>query len=253
MLFSEADILQQVRLLREVPMLIEALAKRRLIEETAQDVGLTATTEELQKASDSLRIRHQLQSTDATWRWLQKYYLSLDDFEAMARVMVLSGKLAHHLFADKVDLTFGQNYLDYSQVAFYEVIFRDYGLAMELYYSLQEAELTFSEVVARYCQDRENQRRGGYQGFWVRSQLIPEIASVIFTAQPPEILKPIKTPQHTHLVRVEEIVRPSLDKKLRQKILADLFSDWLAQQIKTVEATFQPETSQPPEDTASAA
>ncbi len=252
MFFSEADLLQQVRLLREVPTLVEALAKRQLIEETAQNMGLTATAEELQKASDSLRIRHQLLSTDDTWRWLKKHYLSLEDFETMARMTVLSGKLAQHLFADKVDLTFGQNYLDYSRVAFYEVIFDDYGLAMEVYYSLQESELTFGEVVNRYCRDREHQRRGGYQGFWNRTQLVPEIASVIFTAQPPEILKPIKTSQHTHLIRVEEIVRPSLDNKLRQKILADLFSEWLSKQLKTVETTLQPE-GQPLEDTASAA
>jgi predicted glycosyl hydrolase (DUF1957 family) len=42
-----------------------------------------------------------------------------------------------------------------------------------------------------------------------------------------------------HLIWVEEVIQPQLDEQLRQKIIAESFSDWLKQQINAMKIITQ--------------
>ena len=61
----------------------------------------------------------------------------------------------------------------------------------------------------------------------------PEVSAAVFAANPSTILKPIVTADGIYLVLVEEIVQTELDQKLRQKIMLDLYCEWLKQQAGT--------------------
>jgi len=114
----------------------------------------------------------------------------------------------------------------------YEVVLDDEDLAMELFYAVQEGEMSFYEVAHQYIQDTELRRKGGYRGIVQRKELKPEISAAVFAATPPQVLKPIMTSSGVHLIFVEEIVEPELDNKLHYQILSDLFQEWLNQQIE---------------------
>jgi hypothetical protein len=150
-------------------------------------------------------------------------------------INVLSGKLAQHLFANKVEAFFVEHQLDYAGVVMCEVVLDDEDLAMELFYGIQEGEMSFYEVAHQYIQDMELRRKGGYQGIVRRKELKPEISAAVFATTPPQVLKPIVTAKGVHLILVEEIIQPQLDDKLRSQNLSDLFSEWLKQQIEKVE------------------
>ncbi len=64
----------------------------------------------------------------------------------------------------------------------------------------------------------------------------------MFAATPPQILKPITTPKGVYLIWVEEIIQPQLDDELRQQIISDLFSDWLKQQITSMDIVIELDT-----------
>ena len=147
-------------------------------------------------------------------------------------INVLSGELAQHLFADKVEAFFVEHQLDYAGVVMYEVVLDDEDLAMELFYGIQEGEMSFYDVAHQYIQDTELRRKGGYQGIVRRKELKPEISAAVFAAKPPQILKPIVTSSGVHLILVEETIIPELNNKLRYQILSDLFAGWLKQQIE---------------------
>jgi len=117
----------------------------------------------------------------------------------------------------------------------YEVVLNDEDLAMELFYAVQEGEMSFYEVAHQYIQDKELRRKGGYRGMVQRKELKPEISAAVFAAKPPQVLKPILTSSGAHLILVEEIIQPQLNEKLHQKIVSDFFSEWLKQQIAEVE------------------
>lgn len=229
------EILHQIKLSCQIPSIVEGILTRKIIARTAKGHGITSEPSELQQAADSLRLISNLRSTDATWSWLQKHSLSLDDFEELVEVTVISSKLAQHLFADKVEPFFVENQLDYAQVVMYEVVFDDEDMAMEIFYSIGEGEIGFHEVAHQYILDTEHRRSGGYRGVLCRQNLKPEISAAVFAASPPQLLKPIVTSKGIHLIFVEKIIQPKLDDILHHKIISDLFSEWLKQQIEKFE------------------
>jgi len=232
---TSENILHQVKLSCKIPSVIEEIVTRKIIADAAANVGIKAETEELQKAADNTRLLGKLKSADDTWAWLQKHGLSLDDFEEVIYNNVISAKLAQHLFVDKVEPFFVEHQLDYAGVVMYEVVLDDEDLAIELFYGIQEGEMSFYEVAHQYIQDTELRRKGGYRGIVRRKELKPEISAAVFAAKPPQVLKPIVTSSGVNLILVEEIIQPELDDKLSSQIMFNLFDEWLQQQIEQVE------------------
>ena len=229
------DIFHQVKLSCQIPSLSEGIVTRKIIAAAAAEAGIKVEPEELQQAADQFRLMSQLRSVDDTWEWLEKHGLSLDEFEELVHTNLISEKLAQHLFGDKVEPFFFDHQLDYAGVIMYEVILDDEDLAIELFYGLQEGEMSFPEVSHQYIQDTELRRSGGYQGIRRRTELKSEISAAVFSATPPQILKPIVTSKGVHLLLVEEIIQPQLDEKLRYQILSDLFVAWVKLKIEQVE------------------
>ncbi|WP_013321444.1 peptidylprolyl isomerase [Gloeothece verrucosa] len=236
---TPSDIFKAVQISCQIPEFIEQIVTRKIIEEAAKKAGIKIETEELQKAADEFRLGNQLQNAEDTWKWLEKYSLSLDSFEELVYINLISNKLVNHLFGDKIDAYFFQNQLDYGGVVMYEVVLEDKDLALELFYGIQEGEMSFYEVAHQYIAEQELRRKCGYLGMVNRKNLKPEISAVVFAANPPQVLKPIITSKGVHLILVEEIVKPELNQNLARKIAADLFTDWLKEQIAQVEVIKQ--------------
>ena len=232
---SREEILHQIKLSCQIPSVIEGIATRKILANTAQELGIKVEPEELQQAADNIRLINNLRRTDDTWLWLQKHSLSLDEFEESVYATVVSSKLAQHLFADKVEPFFVEHQLDYAQVVMYEVVLDDRDLAMELFYAIASGEIGFPSVAHQYIQDTELRRTGGYRGTLSRKALLPEISAAVFGATGSQILKPIATSSGVHLIWVEELIQPRLDELIRYKILSDLFSEWLKGQIEQFE------------------
>jgi parvulin-like peptidyl-prolyl isomerase len=232
---SPEEIIYQLKISCQIPSVLEGIATRKIIASTAQKIGIKVELEELQQAADNLRLINNLRRADETLAWLQKHCLSVDEFEEVAHISVLSSKLAQHLFADKVEPFFVEHQLDYAQVVMYEVVLDDEDLAMELFYAIAEGETSFPEVAHEYIQDTELRRAGGYRGILHRKNLKPEISAAVFAATPPQILKPIVTSSGAHLILVEELIQPKLEDTVRHKILSDLFSAWLKQELEQAE------------------
>ncbi|MFB2771858.1 peptidylprolyl isomerase [Pelatocladus sp. BLCC-F211] len=230
---SSVDILQQIKLSCQIPELVQAIANRKIVTDAANQAGIKVETTELQKAADNLRVANKLLKAEDTWAWLKKHHLAVEEFELLAETNLLSAKLASHLFADKVEPFFYENQLNYVAAAIYEVVLDDEDLALELFYALQEGEISFAEIARQYIQNPELRRAGGYLGVKTRSELRPEIAAAVFACNPPGVIKPIVTPKGVHLIWVEEIIQPQLNDLVRLKILSDLFANWLKQQSST--------------------
>jgi parvulin-like peptidyl-prolyl isomerase len=228
---STIDILNQVKLSCQIPSIVEGILSRKIRRYAAAEAGIAVDPEELQQAADSIRLINGLRRSEDTWQWLQKYCLSLDEFEEIAYDSAISSKLAQHLFEEKVEPYFLEHQLDYAQVAMYEVVFDDEDLAMEIFYAIEEDEISFHDAAHQYSQEKELKRSCGYRGLLHRKDLKPEVSAAVFASSPPQMLKPIMTSLGSHLILVEEIVQPQLDIPLRQKILSHLFTEWLKQEI----------------------
>lgn len=236
---TKEDILFEVKLSCKIPEFVEGIVTRKVIENVAVQLGIKVETEELQIGADQIRLMNKLNSADDTWAWLEKHSLSIDDYEEIVYTTVISGKLAAHLFADKVEPYFLQHQLDYAGVVMYEVFLDDEDLAIELFYAIKQGEMSFYDVAHKYIQDTELRRKGGYRGIVRRQELKPEISAAVFAAKPLQLLKPIVTSSGVHLILVEEIIQGELDNVLYQKIVSNLFSEWLKEQISKVDVVKQ--------------
>jgi parvulin-like peptidyl-prolyl isomerase len=230
---SDRELIYEAKIAGKIPELRQGIVRRKIVQTQVQIAGIAPTLAELQAAADRFRIVNHLESAEATKKWLDDRLLSIDDFEDIVTQNLLATKLAEHLFGDRVEQSFYQNILDYSGATIYEVILEDYDLAIEIFYSLQEGDLSFADVAHQYISSSELRRRGGYIGRVGRKQLRPELSAAIFAAKSPQLLKPIVTAVGVHLIQVEEIIEPQLDEQLRQQILAEMFERWLSEIIAT--------------------
>ncbi|AUT00324.1 peptidylprolyl isomerase [Nostoc sp. CENA543] len=236
---TNKDILRQVKLSCQIPEITQQIITRQIIENTAKQAAIKIESEELQKAADQMRLVNNLLNSEETWQWLTTHHLSLDDFEDIVYTSLLSGKLAVHLFADKVEPYFYAHQSNYLGAVMYEVILDDEDLGWELFYAIKADEMSYFDVAYKYIQNTELRRKCGYLGLVNRQNLTPEVSTAVFASQPPQILKPIVTAKGVHLIFVEEIVQRQLDDKLHQEIAAHLYYEWLNLQSLQVECNIQ--------------
>lgn len=229
---SLSEFLGRLKRSCKLPSLIKETVYQQIINDTARIESIEISDRELQQAADNFRLRYSLKDPATTWEWLQKNYLTGDDFEQLIYESLVTAKLIEHLFGDRVEACFYQHQLDFTQAALYEIVFDDFSVAIEEFYALQEQETTFAEVARRYIQEPNLRRQHGYQGVLPRTKLNSAISALVFAANPPEILKPIVVNKKVHLILVEEIIKPQLDEALREQIVNQLFSDWLEKQVQ---------------------
>lgn len=241
---KSSEIINHLKLSSQINRILEGVATCQIIESKAAELGIEISDRELQQAADDFRLTHNLHNIEATWQWLQKNHLSMDDFEALIRTNIITNKLAHHLFSDRVKAFFFQHQLDYAGAAMYEVILDDEDVAIELFCALQEEEMSFHDVARTYESNPARRRSGGYCGVLQRQNLKPEISAAVFAASPPQLLKPIVTSIGVHLILVEEIIQPQLDEELHNQIMSGLFSEWLQQQLEEIQIVTEFQTSE---------
>ena len=222
-----------------IPKVTEKIIRNKIISEKAKEVGIVPDSSSVQKAADSIRIARKLISADDTFKWLEENCLSNNDFEEIVLLSLFANELSKTLFSSKVKPYFFENQLNYIEIVMYEVILDDHDLAMELFYAVQENEISFHDVAHKYIQDPELRRHGGYRGLLKRKSLKSEISAAVHNAQAPELLKPIITSSGIHLIFVEEIIKPQLDDQLCQQICFDLFNEWVDKEASNWQVTTQ--------------
>ncbi|MDJ0732525.1 MAG: peptidylprolyl isomerase [Nostocaceae cyanobacterium] len=236
---STSDIIHRLKVSCQIPEVIEAIASQVIITEAAQKAGIELTEAELQSEGDKFRVEKNIATAKETWAWLDKHHMSVKEFEELIYNNLIAKKLAHHMFAAKVEKFFYENRIDYEAAVTYEVTFENRDLALELFYALEEGEITFPEIARLYIQDPQLRRAGGYQGVRYRKDFRPEIAAAVFAATSCQMLKPITTPKGVYLIWVEEIIQPELNEELREKIICELFDTSLKKEVQFLKITTQ--------------
>jgi parvulin-like peptidyl-prolyl isomerase len=228
------DILEQLKISRKIPEIIEQILTRRIVKVEADKLGIKVDIPELQEAADLFRAKHRLISARITDKWLEINQLSLDEFETIVHLELLSDKLKQVILIDKVEQHFYQHQLDFDRVVISEIILSNKELATELYYAIREGEISFQDVASKYITDPELKRKGGYLGQITRKDLNPGLRSIFSVTTYPQVIKPIATAKGFHLVWVEDIVKATLDELTYQEIQSQLFKEFLNEKVMSL-------------------
>ncbi len=210
------------------PLLLATLAER-LVQQQAQQEGLSISVEELQAAADCSRGRQGLHTAADTHAWLQSCGLSVDDFEADLEESLLAGKLKQHLTAGRVEEYFASHQDEYERLRLAQLLVARDDLARELASQVRDEGRDLEDIA------RDNGLRVVQRQLF-RKQLVGPLAEALAEARTGELVGPLRTTQGFVLVILKQRQPPGLDPTTRQSIQNELFARWLADQMK--EATF---------------
>lgn len=202
-----------------------------IVNRAAAARGLEIDPQEIQTDIERQQRERRLEKAADTFSWLSKQGITADDWEAGIRDRLLTQKLVENLFGEEVESFFTQNRLNFDQIVLYQIIVPYEPLAYELFYQIEEAEISFFEAAHLYDIDANRRYYCGYEGKLYRWSLKPEIAAVVFAATPGQVIYPIQTKQGFHLLRVEEFIPAQLSPENRQQILQKLFQNWLNSEL----------------------
>ncbi|CAD5959858.1 Foldase protein PrsA [Planktothrix tepida] len=230
-LLDNEEIISFLKQNLEFKEVYQKILSQKVINQVAEERGIIVTAEEIQNQANQQRYAKRLEKAADTLAWLADQMITSDDWEAGIRERLLAQKLAESLFTKDVEKYFIQNRLNFEQVSLYQIIVPYERLARELFYQIEEEEISFYHAAHLYDIEPGRRERCGYEGQLYRWGLKADFAAIVFAATPGEILSPVKTDQGYHLILVEEFIQAELTIERTQEIIQKLFKDWLASEL----------------------
>ncbi|MBD2740551.1 peptidylprolyl isomerase [Coleofasciculus sp. FACHB-1120] len=231
---SSVEVDEIVSFLKKDIQLKEVCQKilyQKIITQAAQERSLTVTPEEIQAEANKLRYAKRLEKAADTLAWLAEQMIASEDWEEGIRDRLISKKLAESLFAKEAEKFFAQNKLNFDQIILYQMILPDERLAQELFYQIEEREISFYEAAHLYDSDERRRYQCGYEGKLYRWSFKPDLSAIIFSAKRKEVFGPISTEQGYHLFMVEEFSPAQFTPQTHQEIMDRMFKEWLASEL----------------------
>jgi parvulin-like peptidyl-prolyl isomerase len=209
----------------------QSISANRLIKQVALDRGLQVSDLDIQMEADRFRHANGLEHAADTLNWLKAQQITPELWEESIRDRLLSDRLAHHLFDQDVERTFAENRVIYEQVALYQLVVPYEKLAMELFYQIDQSEISFYRAAHLYDIDPVRRRHCGFEGLLVRGQIEPRLSSIVFGSEPQQVTQPIQLDNSYHLIWVEEFLAAALTDQIRQELLDQLFQTWVTNEL----------------------
>ncbi len=230
-LIEASEIIELLKQELQLKPFCQKLLQKKVIDKAAREQGLTVTPEEIQVVGDQLRREKRLEKAADTIAWLADQMVSVEDLEAGICDRLLTQKLAEHLFSKEVEKNFVQNKLQFDQIILYQIIVTNLQLAREIFYQIQEGEISFFDAAHLYDIDENRRHLCGCEGKVYRWGLKPDIAVAVFSAKPGEVIRPIETERGYNLFLVEKFLPAELTPERYQEILHNMFNEWLGNEV----------------------
>ncbi len=222
------DFLKKNLQFREV---YQHILYQKIINQKATELNLQVKLEEIQQEAESQRRQQRLEKAADTYVWLSEQMITPEDWEVGIREKLLRQKLAEFLFSKRVDEFFQQNKLNFDQVILYQIIVPYEKLALEIFYQIEEEEMSFYQAAYLYNTEEDRRYKCGYEGKLFRWNINPDMAAAIFAAEPQTVIHPIKTEQGCHILMVEAFLPAQLTPEIYQEILHKMFEEWLMSEL----------------------
>ena len=163
-LIESSEIIELLRQELQLKPFCQKVLQKKVIDKAAGERGLTVTPDEIQVVGDQLRREKRLEKAADTIAWLADQMISVEDLEAGICDRILSQKLAEHLFTKEVEKNFVQNKLQFDQIIFYQIVVTNLQLAREIFYEIQEGEISFFDAAHLYDIDENRRHLCGCEG-----------------------------------------------------------------------------------------
>jgi parvulin-like peptidyl-prolyl isomerase len=201
----------------------------QLIREVMIDQAIAAislTPEETLQACQQFYQKHQLKSEAQVQTWLAERGLTRDHLESLITRPIRLEHFQQTTFAHKLESYFLQRKSQLDRVVYSLIRVKDLGIAQELYFRIQAGEQSFEELARIHSQGIEAET-GGLLGPVALGVPHPAIAKMLASSQPGQVLPPARLEDWIIILRLEKYLPAQLDESTRQRLLHELFEQWL--------------------------
>ncbi len=175
-----AEIEEYLRQELQLKQICCNILHQKIVAEAASSRNITVTDEEIEAEANQIRCSLRLEKAADTLAWLEDNMLNSEQWEIAINRHLLADKLAKHLFDSKVESYFAQNRLNFDRFVLYQLVVPYQKLAQELFYQIEEEEISFYQAAHLYDIDEQRRYVCGYEGKVDRWKYPPEIAAAIF-------------------------------------------------------------------------
>lgn len=222
--------------------MLPQLAKEIIIEQAIADIE--CTTEEQTMARQKFCQQYQISTEEQMQGWLKQYLMTPAQLEHLILREPKLEKFKQTTWEAQLESYFLKCKGKLDQIVYSLIRTKDPGIAQELYFRIQEQETSFAELAKKYSQGPEAQT-GGLIGPVELNVPHPQIAQMLGSSKPGQLCPPARVGDWLVIVRLEKYISAQLDQPMRQRLLDELFKNWLASQL-------QQQVSFSPDDTGNA-
>ncbi|WP_193199000.1 glycosyltransferase [Nostoc sp. MG11] len=229
--------------------LLPKLQQELLIDQAMSTTGFAyapfnCTPEEQAKCCQDFCAKHQLMSEAERLSWLEQQGMTETQFLDLATRNLRIEKFKQATWGSQLESYFYQRKKQLDRVVYSLIRTHDAAAAQELYFRLLENEQPFADLAVQYSQGSEAQV-GGLIGPVAMSTPHPKLARILAVNQPGQLSPPTRVGDWWVIVRPEKYIPAQLDEPMQQKLLNELFSSWLKEQLQQQNSQQQVEVQKP--------
>jgi parvulin-like peptidyl-prolyl isomerase len=220
--------------------LLDLLRRYRLMPKLLQEVVIDdaiapqpCDRAEIFEAYRQFYTQYNIKSDEQFQAWLDRNRTDRDQIEAMITRNLKLEKFKQERWGHQLESYFLKRKRFLDRVIYSLIRVDSPTIARELYFRLQAGEASFSDLAKRYSKGHESQTNG-VLGPVEMNQPHPALAEILATHAPGELIPPIHIEDWVILARVEQFFPAQLDDAMRQRLLHELFEEWLDTQLATL-------------------
>ena len=217
-----------------IPLLTNYQMLSRLVTEYIIDEAIKpikCTSEEITTACQQFALANQLNTEIDRLAWLNRHQLNSEQFIAIATRNLKIAKFKQVTWGEQVKPYFFKHKQQFDRVIYSIIWVEDMDLAQEIYFRIQDKEQSFAELARQYSQGAEAQS-GGLVGSVELGTLPQPLKKALFTNQAEGNTLPVRLGKWMTVVRLEKYINAQLDAQTQQRILNELFKNWLQQKLQ---------------------
>jgi parvulin-like peptidyl-prolyl isomerase len=217
-----------------IPLLKQYGILPQLVQETIVESaisGISLSQEEITQIYKQFYQQQQLNSDADLEAWLQARGLDRQQLDYQVTRNVKLETFKKTTWGDKLQSYFVQRKTKLDRVVYSLIRVKDICIAQELYFRIQEGEQSFGELAREYSEGPEAQT-GGILGPVELGVPHPALAKMLSSIQPGQLLPPTPLGDWIAIVRLEKFLPAQLDEQTKQRLLNELYENWLQTQLK---------------------
>ena len=219
-----------------VPLLASYQLLPQLLRELVTDQAIAeiiCTQDEQDQCLQQFCQQQQISSAPEQQAWLTKNHLTDRQLVPLVTRPLRIARYKQTTWGAKLESYFLQRKSQLDRAIYGLIRLQDLGIAQELYFRISEGEQSFALLAREYSQGPEAQT-GGLVGPAELGTLHPTLAKVLSVSKPEQLWAPMQLGPWWVLIRLEKFMPAQLDETMRQRLLDELFQNWLQEQLKNL-------------------